>query len=123
MEKELKPDKFRVAVLMALEAKRQEENEGYARQYVDGDVDVLNRCLAAKEGGESTMLEIVVRRSDAHLREVLKVYERRYGVNFAREALKKSNNLVVSKPPSAFNRHALLEKHILQPTFLRETSD
>jgi hypothetical protein len=30
------------------------------------------------------------------LREVLKAYERRYGTNFAREALKKSNNLVVS---------------------------
>lgn len=96
MEKELKPDKFRVAVLMALEARRQEENEVYGRQYVDKDVDVLNRCLMAKEGGESTMLEVVVRRSDAHLREVLKAYERRYGVNFAREALKKSNNLVVS---------------------------
>jgi hypothetical protein len=96
MEKELKPDKFRVAVLMALEARRQEENEVYPRQYVDKDVDVLNRCLTAKEGGESTMLEIVVRRSDAHLREVLKAYERRYGTNFAREALKKSNNLVVS---------------------------
>jgi hypothetical protein len=97
MEKELKPDKFRVAVLMVLEAKRQEESEVYARQYVDRDVDVLNRCLMAKEGGESTMLEVVVRRSDTHLREVLKAYERRYGVNFAREALKKSNNLVVSK--------------------------
>ena len=100
MEKELKPDKFRTAVLMALEARRQEENEVYARQYIDSDVDVLNRCLTAKEGGESTMLEIVVRRSDAHLREVLKAYERRYGVNFAREALKKSNNLVVSIPNS-----------------------
>jgi hypothetical protein len=97
MEKELKPDKFRVAVLMCLEAKRQEESEVWPRQYVDRDVDVLNRCLTAKEGGESTMLEVVVRRSDAHLREVLKAYERRYGVNFAREALKKSNNLVVSK--------------------------
>ncbi|KAH0353495.1 Annexin, partial [Aureobasidium melanogenum] len=94
MEKELKPDKFRVAVLTALEARRQEESEVYPRQYVDKDVDVLNRCLTAKEGGESTMLEIVVRRSDAHLREVLKAYERRFGVNFAREALKKSNNLV-----------------------------
>ncbi|KAH0183185.1 Annexin, partial [Aureobasidium melanogenum] len=61
MEKELKPDKFRVAVLTALEARRQEENEVYPRQYVDKDVDVdvLNRCLTAKEGGESTMLEIV----------------------------------------------------------------
>ncbi|KAI4726769.1 Annexin [Aureobasidium sp. EXF-10728] len=94
MEKELKPDKFRVAVLIALEARRQEESEVYPRQYVDKDVDVLNKCLMAKEGGESTMLEIVVRRSDAHLREVLKAYERRHGVNFAREALRKSNNLV-----------------------------
>ncbi|CAD0109924.1 unnamed protein product, partial [Aureobasidium uvarum] len=94
MEKELKPDKFRVAVLTALEARRQEENEVYPRQYVDKDVDVLNRCLTAKEGGESTMLEVVVKRSDAHLREVLKTYERRHGVNFAREALRKSNNLV-----------------------------
>ncbi|CAD0086983.1 unnamed protein product [Aureobasidium vineae] len=94
MEKELKPDKFRVAVLTALEARRQEENAVYPRQYVDRDVDVLNRCLTAKEGGESTMLEIVVRRSDAHLREVLKAYERGHGVNFAREALRKSNNLV-----------------------------
>ena len=68
----------------------------YPRQYVDKDVDVLNKCLTAKEGGESAMLEIVIRRSDAHLREVLKAYERRYGVNFARQALKKSNNLVVS---------------------------
>ncbi|KAH0373175.1 Annexin, partial [Aureobasidium melanogenum] len=94
MSKELAPDKFCAAVLTALEARRQEENEVYPRQYVDKDVDVLNRCLIAKEGGESTMLEIVVRRSDAHLREVLKAYERRFGVNFAREALKKSNNLV-----------------------------
>ncbi|KAI5208539.1 Annexin [Aureobasidium subglaciale] len=94
MEKELKPDKFRVAVLTALEARRQEENEVYPKGYIDKDVEVLNRCLTAKEGGESTMLDIVVRRSDAHLREVLKAYERRHGVNFAREALRKSNNLV-----------------------------
>ncbi|THX86439.1 Annexin [Aureobasidium pullulans] len=94
MEMELKPDKFRTAVLIVLEARRQEESEVYPRQYVDKDVEVLNRCLTAKEGGESTMLEIVVRRSDAHLREVLKAYERRCGVNFAREALRKSNNLV-----------------------------
>lgn len=113
MEKELKPDKFRVAVLMALEARRQEENEAYGRQYVDKDVDVLNRCLTAKEGGESTMLEIVVRRSDAHLREVLKAYERRYGANFAREALKKSNNLVVSVHLIPLQHTFLLETHHL----------
>lgn len=40
------------------------------------------------------MLNIVVMRSDAHLREVLRAYERQYQGNFARDALKKSNNLV-----------------------------
>ncbi|KAH0354253.1 Annexin, partial [Aureobasidium melanogenum] len=120
MEKELKPNKFSVAVLTALEARRQEENEVYPRQYVDKDVDVLNRCLIAKEGGESTMLEIVVRRSDAHLREVLKAYERRFGVNFAREALKKSNNLVGEVSTHVLNgainrpaRDALLLHHAI----------
>lgn len=98
MEKELKPDKFRTAVLTALEARRQEENEVYPREYIDKDVNILNKCLTVKEGGESAMLEIVVQRSDAYLREILKTYERRYGTNFAREALRKSNNLVVSRP-------------------------
>jgi hypothetical protein len=99
MEKELKPDKFRVAVLAVLEARRQEESEVYPRGYVDKDVEVLNRCLTAREGGESTMLEVVVRRSDAHLREVLKAFELRHGTNFAREVLRKSNNLVASQFP------------------------
>ena len=98
MEKELKADKFRVAVLMVLEERRQEETEIYPAEYRAKDVETLNRCLRVKEGGESAMMEIVVKRSDAHLRECLLVYERMYGVNFAREALKKSNNLVVSLP-------------------------
>ena len=41
------------------------------------------------------MIGIVVQRSDAHLREVLKLYEKRYRSNFARDSLKKSGNLVV----------------------------
>jgi len=40
------------------------------------------------------MLGVVVMRSDAHLREVLRTYERKYQGNFARDALRKSNNLV-----------------------------
>jgi hypothetical protein len=48
-----------------------------------------------------------VRRSDAHLREVLRVYQDLYGENFARAALKKSGNLVVSITtlPSSPNHH------------------
>lgn len=96
MEKELKMDKFRVAVIMVLEGRRQEEQDVYPPEYVHRDADLLYRSIKAEKGGESPMLEIIVRRSDAHLREVLKTYERMYGENFARAALKKSNNLVVS---------------------------
>jgi hypothetical protein len=96
MEKELKMDKFRVAVLMALEGRRQEEQDAYPIEYRNRDVETLHKALTAKQGGESTMLEIIVRRSDAHLKEVLRTYERMYQENFPRAALKKSNNLVVS---------------------------
>jgi hypothetical protein len=102
MEKELKADKFRNAVLMSLKEKRQEERDAWPVEYRNRDVESLYRALKAREGGESAMLEIVVMRSDAHLREVLKTYERMYKSNFARDALKKSNNLVVCKPYSHF---------------------
>lgn len=98
MEKELKADKFRVAILTALEERRQEETDIYPREYVDKDASILYKCITAPSGGESAMLDIVTRRSDAHLREVLKMYERQYRSNFARDALKKSNNLVVRIP-------------------------
>lgn len=94
MDKELKADKFRKAVLMALEAERQEESDVWPVEYRNKDVDTLYRALKAREGGESAILGVVVMRSDAHLREVLRTYERKYQGNFARDALKKSNNLV-----------------------------
>jgi hypothetical protein len=96
MDKELKADKFRRAVLMALEGERQEESDVWGQKYWERDVETLYKALRAREGGESAMLGVVVMRSDAHLREVLRGYERVYGGNFAREALRKSNNLVVS---------------------------
>lgn len=95
MEKELKMDKFRTAVLMALEARRQDEQDVYPQEYRNRDVDTLHRALTAKQGGETAMLEVIIRRSDAHLREVLRTYERMHNENFARAALRKSNNLVV----------------------------
>ena len=99
MDKELKADKFRKAVLMALEAERQEESDVWPVEYRNRDVDTLYRALKAREGGESAMLGVVVMRSDGHLREVLRTYERKCGGNFARDALRKSNNLVVSTQP------------------------
>ncbi|KAF7187638.1 Annexin A7 [Pseudocercospora fuligena] len=94
MEKELKMDKFRTAVLMVLEERRQEEQDIYPAEYVYRDVDTLYRSVKAEKGGESAMLEIIIRRSDTHLKEVLRAYERTFNENFARAALKRSNNLV-----------------------------
>ncbi|KAE9985373.1 hypothetical protein BLS_008312 [Venturia inaequalis] len=94
MDKELKADKFRVAVLMALEERRQEENDVMPIEYRNRDVDTLYSALRRREGGETAILEIVVQRSDAHLRECLRTYERKYQGNFAKDCLRKSHNLV-----------------------------
>lgn len=96
MDKELRADKFRKAVLMALDAQRQEESDVWPAEYRNRDVDTLYKALKAREGGESAILGVVVMRSDAHLRECLRTYERKYQGSFARECLRKSNNLVVS---------------------------
>jgi hypothetical protein len=99
MDKELKADKFRKAVLMALEAERQEESDMWPPEYRNRDCDTLYKAIKAREGGESAMLGVVIMRSDAHLREVLREYERTYHSSFARDALRKSNNLVVRLGP------------------------
>ncbi|KAF2150369.1 Annexin, partial [Myriangium duriaei CBS 260.36] len=119
--RELRADKFRTAVGWVLEARRQEETEVLGEAMVRRDVSVLAQCLRTKEGGETAMLEVVVRRSDAHLREVLKVFERETKLNFAREALKRSGNLVGEVLAHILNgvinrpaRDALLLKHAIQ---------
>jgi hypothetical protein len=102
MKTELKEDKFKKAVLLVLDERRMDEYDEHGRRIpIDGrlveeDVAELRKAVKADKGGESLMISIVVQRSDAHLREVLKLYERTYRANFAREALKKSGNLVVS---------------------------
>lgn len=102
MRAELKADKFRVAVLMALEEGRQSEREPLDDKLVDHDMYELHRALVSRDGGESAMISIIVRRSDAHLREVLREYERTYRHNFAKAMIAKSPNLVVRflfRPP------------------------
>ena len=60
---------------------------------VKQDVVQLAEAMESS-GGETPMIKIIVVRSDAHLREVLRLFERTYGVNFARQMISKSKNLV-----------------------------
>lgn len=126
MKTELKEDKFKKAVLMVLEERRMEEVDEYGRPLpidrglVDEDVYNLYKAVRSEKGGETLMISIVVMRSDTHLRHVLSQYEKSYKSNFARDALKKSTNLVgellahilngvINKPV----RDALLLNHAL----------
>ena len=96
MQTELKKDKFRTAILLALEQRRMEESDKISADLVRRDVQELHRALISKEGGETAMINIIVVRSDNHLREVLRSFEATYRKNFAREMIQKSRNLVVS---------------------------
>ncbi|CCF38207.1 annexin ANXC4 [Colletotrichum higginsianum] len=126
MKTELKEDKFKKAVLLVLEERRMEEYDPYGRRLaidyhlVEDDVADLRKAVKSEKGGESLMISIVVQRSDSHLREVLKLYERTYRSNFARDALKKSGNLVGELLAHVLNgvinkpvRDALLVHHAL----------
>lgn len=112
MKEELKEDKFKKAVLVVLDERRMEEYDHYGRLQpldyglVDQDVADLRRAVRSEKGGETAMITIIVQRSDSHLRAILQEYERQFRANFARDALKKSGNLVVSvsesKPHACF---------------------
>ncbi|POS76966.1 annexin ANXC4 [Diaporthe helianthi] len=126
MKLELKEDKFKKAVLMVLDEQRMDDFDRHGRpleldyDLVRSDVHTLHKAVKAEKGGESAMIGIVVMRSDSHLREILRVYSDEYRANFARDALKKSGNLVgellahilngvINKPV----RDALLVHHAL----------
>ncbi|KAL8417781.1 hypothetical protein RB594_001426 [Gaeumannomyces avenae] len=100
MKTELKEDKFKKAIMMVLDEQRMEETDRHGRllpidrMLVEDDVKALRRAVMSDKGGESAMIGIIVNRSDNHLREVLKLYSHDYKSNFARDALKKSGNLV-----------------------------
>ncbi|TGJ78574.1 hypothetical protein E0Z10_g10188 [Xylaria hypoxylon] len=100
MKTELKEDKFKKAVLLVLEERRMEDRDAYGRRLpidrrlVEDDVEALYKAVRAEKGGETAMIQIVLLRSDEHLREALKLYEKVCGSNFARDALQKSGNLV-----------------------------
>ncbi|CZR63859.1 uncharacterized protein PAC_13756 [Phialocephala subalpina] len=119
---EYKQDKFKKAVLLVLDERKMEERPGYPvdRILVEDDVHDLYKAVRSEKGGETAMINIVVVRSDAHLREVLRLYEVTYRANFAREMLKKSGNLVGEMLAHILNgvinkpvRDALLVHHAL----------
>ncbi|CAK7239324.1 MAG: hypothetical protein STHCBS139747_000754 [Sporothrix thermara] len=126
MRTELKEDKFKRAVLFVLDEQRMEEfgRDGRPlpldRDLVEEDAVALHRAVRAERGGETAMINVVVQRSDTHLREVLRVYSAHYQSNFARDCLKKSGNLVGEMLAHILNgvinkpvRDALLVHHAL----------
>ncbi|KAL1870393.1 hypothetical protein Plec18167_007528 [Paecilomyces lecythidis] len=94
MHAELKADKFRTAILLALEERRQSDHEPLDRKLIERDVQELRRAVSSREGGETAMIYIIVLRSDNHLREVLRIYEAHYQQNLTRALIAKSQNLV-----------------------------
>jgi len=98
MKAELKADKFRSAILLALEERRMPEGLGLDMRLVRDDAEDLHAALNSA-GGETAMIKIILLRSDDHLREVLRYYEKTYKRNFAKDMIRKSQNLVVSILP------------------------
>ncbi|ERF74993.1 hypothetical protein EPUS_08038 [Endocarpon pusillum Z07020] len=94
MRAELKADKFRLAILLALEENRMADSAALDPELIAHDVRDLYRALTSRDGGETAMIQIIVLRSDAHLREVLRAFEKTFHLNFAREMISKSRNLV-----------------------------
>jgi hypothetical protein len=98
MKAELKADKFRVAILLALEERRMSDSAPLNMELIKRDVVDLYRSLTSREGGETAMIQIIVVRSNTHLKEMMRLFETTYKRNFAREMINKSQNLVVSCP-------------------------
>ncbi|OCK99611.1 Annexin, partial [Cenococcum geophilum 1.58] len=129
LERELKADKFQAALLMVLGDSRQEETDVWPCMSIENDTDVLHNALNTSQGGETAMLNVVLKRSDTHLREVLRQYESQYNDSFARAALKKSNNIVGEVIAHVLNgvinksaRDALLIDHALREFSSKETA-
>lgn len=101
---ELEEDIFKKAILMVLEERRMEEVDPYGRllplnaTLIETDVDDLRKAIKSEKGGETVIMEFVILRSDPHLREVLKLYERTHKSKLARDALKKCGDGIVSVP-------------------------
>ncbi|KAH8690498.1 hypothetical protein BGW36DRAFT_364074 [Talaromyces proteolyticus] len=94
MKAELKADKFRTAILLSLSERRQPESQQIDLHLVKRDIAELHRALVSREGGETAMINIILLRSDYHLREIMNEFDTQLKRNFAKEVIKKSPNLV-----------------------------
>ncbi|KAH8432434.1 uncharacterized protein LDX57_010070 [Aspergillus melleus] len=90
----LREGNFQKAVLLVLEERRQDDNELYDPRLVDQDVTDLYHALHSHEDGETAMINIIVTRSNTHLRVMLNMYERNHGEILMVAIRAKSNNLV-----------------------------
>ncbi|KAH8686132.1 hypothetical protein BGZ60DRAFT_365120 [Tricladium varicosporioides] len=120
MRVELKEDRLKKAVLLVLEERRMEDDAVLDQVLVKLDVEQLHLAVDRERPDENSMINIILLRSDTHLREVLRLYQREYQANFAREMLKKSENLVGEVLAHVLNgvinrpvRDALLINHAL----------
>lgn len=93
---------FREAVEGVLSGHKMEERDQSGQplpidmQLVEKDVDELFEAVAGERGAATTISQIVVLRSDAHLREVLTIYQRKYDSDLFTDALKGTMQLRVS---------------------------
>jgi hypothetical protein len=97
VKSEVKPDKFRLAILLALSESRQSDNAPIDKTLISEDVRALRHALV--EGTEMDVLQIVLVRGNAHLREVLHIYKSVFKENFARQMARKFPNVMVSSIP------------------------
>ncbi|WEW57473.1 hypothetical protein PRK78_002940 [Emydomyces testavorans] len=67
MKAELKADKFRVAILLALEEKRQSDSGPINTELVRRDVQDLHRALISRDGGETALIQIIVGETLIHI--------------------------------------------------------
>ncbi|KAG6359400.1 hypothetical protein INS49_012921 [Diaporthe citri] len=85
---------FREAVNAVLSGHKMEERDHSGQpqpidmQLVEKDVDELFEAVAGDRGAATTISQIVILRSDAHLREVLTIYQRKYESDFIADALR-----------------------------------
>lgn len=92
---------FREAVNAVLSGHKMEERDHSGQpqpidmQLVERDVDDLFEAVAGERGAATTMSQIVILRSDAHLREVLTIYQRKYESDFLADALRGTMHLRV----------------------------
>jgi hypothetical protein len=63
---------------------------------LEEDVLELHHAIRANQTDDLAMIHIVALRGDSHLREVMRLYENTYRPDFARELLKKTDDLIVS---------------------------